>query len=316
MVLITMKLSAWNRAELNERLSGSGLTVHTGPFSARIRTKISSVVDGIVLLYADYPVSDGDSFADFHVALQQPRGPRRWFRPQVTFYFDGVAPFKPLPLAQALPLLEWGLNWCVGNHAHQFLLIHAAAIERDGCAAILPGPPGSGKSTLTAFLVHNGWRLLSDELALLSLAGGSVTALARPISLKNQSIDIIARRLPSARMSPRCKDTAKGAVALLRAPHESVARSGETAQPAWVIFPKFRAGSDGRLRPRSKADTLIEIGHNAFNYSVHGKLGFELLSQLIDSCGCYDFSYDCLDQAFATFDVLRPAGAVTRAASA
>src|SRR3546814_5884714 len=50
----------------------------------------------------------------------------------------------------------------------------------------LPGAPGSGKSTLTACLVHNGWRLLSDEIALVSLQDGGLTALARSISLKNR----------------------------------------------------------------------------------------------------------------------------------
>src|SRR3546814_15972535 len=83
-------------------------------------------------------------------------------------------------------MLEWGLNWCIGAHGHQFLIIHAAVIERNGLAAILPGAPGSGKSTLTACLVHNGWRLLSDEMALVSLQDGGLTALARPISLKNR----------------------------------------------------------------------------------------------------------------------------------
>src|SRR3546814_3330456 len=87
-------------------------------------------------------------------------------------------------------MLEWGLNWCIGLHGHRYLIIHAAAIERNGLAVILPGAPGSGKSTLTAFLVHHGWRLLSDELALVSLHDGRLTALARPIGLKNRSIDL------------------------------------------------------------------------------------------------------------------------------
>lgn len=311
-----MKLSVWSRAALCERLRGTGLVLQTGPFRMRVRTSIPAVADGLFLLYTDYLVSQGDVFADFHVALRQPRGLRRWFRPQVNFYFDGIAPFKPLPLAQALPMLEWGLNWCVSNHAHEFLIIHAATIEKGGSAVLLPGPPGSGKSTLAAFLVYSGWRLLSDELALLSLEDGSVTPLARPISLKNQAIDIIGRRHPEACMSSRCEDTAKGAVALLRAPSDSVARSNETAQPAWVIFPQYRPRGDGRLRPRSKAGTLLDIGHNAFNYSVHGRRGFDLLSQLIDRCDCYDFSYGDLDQALAAFEALASTPAVAQAVSA
>jgi hypothetical protein len=108
----------------------------------------------------------------------------------------------------------------------------------------------------------------------------------------------------------------KGTVALLRAPSDSVARSHQPAQPAWVIFPQYEAGGDGRLRPRSKAGTLIDIGHNAFNYSVHGRHGFNLLSELIDRCDCYDFRYEDLDQALATFDALAPTRVFARAASA
>ncbi|WP_319633621.1 HprK-related kinase A [Pelagibius marinus] len=292
------------------------MSLKTGPFISRIRTRLPAVIDGIALLYADYPVSEAEGFADFHLALTQPPGARRWFRPQALFEFDGVSLFKPLPLTQALPMLEWGLNWCISNHAHHFLIIHAAAIERDGCAVILPGPPGSGKSTLTAFLTGNGWRLLSDELALLSLDDGRVTPLARPLGLKNQSIDLIGRLLPGARMSPPCADTTKGTVALLQAPQDSVFRSDETAHPAWIIFPRFMPGAEGQLQSRSKARTLIDVGHNAFNYSIHGKRGFELLSHLVDSCDCYDFRYSSMDQACRTFDALAPGGAAFKAASA
>jgi HprK-related kinase A len=311
-----VKLSTWSRHELAERLRKAGVFLHTGPFLSRVRSGIPAVVDGIALLYADYRVSQHADFADFHIALTRPHGLRRWLRPQMHFEFDGVFPFKPLPLAQALPMLEWGLNWCIGNHAHQFLILHAAAIEKNGRAAILPGPAGAGKSTLTAYLVHNGWRLLSDELALLSLADGCVTALARPISLKNQSIDIIERAVPRAIISRRCEDTAKGTVALLKAPSDSVAQIAETARPAWVIFPRYQQGVAASFTPRSKADTLIEVGQNAFNYSIHGKLGFEMLSRLMDDCACYDLSYSDLDQAREIFEALEPAGALAREASA
>jgi len=293
------------------RLRERGIFLRTGPFVSHLRTRIPRVIEGIHLLYGEYPLADGDDFADFHIALIQPNSIRRWIRRQVLFQFDGESPFKPLPIDQALPLLEWGQNWSIGNHAHQYLIIHAAAIERGGRAVILPGPPGSGKSTLCAYLVHNGWRLLSDELALLSLDKARLTALARPISLKNESIEIIKRSVPNATLSRASHDTIKGTVALLKAPPDSTARVQEFASPAWVIFPKYASGAKARLEDRSKADTFIEVGKNSFNYSIHGKNGFDCLARLIDACDCYDFTYSDLNEALSLFAALEPPGLIS-----
>ena len=299
-----MKLSAWSSDDLRSRLRGPGLYLHAGPFLSHIRTTLPLAVEGIALLYADNRVCESAPFADFHIALQQPRSLRRWIHPQVIFDFDGIVPFKPLPAAQALPMLEWGLNWCISFHAHQFLIIHAAALEKNGRAVVLPGPPGAGKSTLTAYLAHNGWRLLSDELALLSLTDGRLTPLARPVSLKNQSIDIIAQAVPDAVLSARTEDTAKGTVALMKAPADSQQRIAETAPAAWIVFPRFQADAVGTLEPRSKADTLLELGRNAFNYSIHGKLGFDLLARVVDDCACFTFTYSSLQEAREAFEDL------------
>jgi HprK-related kinase A len=82
-------------------------------------------------------------------------------------------------------MLEWGMNWCIASHMHYYLMLHAAVLERDGHALIMPGDPGAGKSTLTAALMLDGWRLLSDEIALIDRNDGLLYGLARPVSLKN-----------------------------------------------------------------------------------------------------------------------------------
>lgn len=120
-------------------------------------------------------------------------------------------------------MLEWGLNWCVSMHAHHYLIIHAAVVEKNGLAAILPAPPGSGKSTLTAGLVLSGWRLLSDELTLIDRRTGLLHALPRPVSLKNQSIDVIRQFNPEAFINRVSHDTSKGSVAHMRPPRQRTA---------------------------------------------------------------------------------------------
>ena len=53
----------------------------------------------------------------------------------------GILPFAPLPLDQAFPMLEWGLNWCVSAHCHQYLIFHAAVVEKSGPRADPSGAP-------------------------------------------------------------------------------------------------------------------------------------------------------------------------------
>ncbi|MFZ2388368.1 MAG: HprK-related kinase A, partial [Polaromonas sp.] len=211
---------------------------------------------------------------------------------------------EPLPADHAYPLLEWAMNWCISSHAHQGLLLHAAAIERQGLAVILPAPPGSGKSTLCAGLVSRNWRLLSDEVAMISLADGGVTALARPVSLKNESIDVIRRFAPQAVINRVSHGTSKGSVTHMRAPVEHVSRVDERARPRWVVFPRYVAGAAPMMKSRPKAESMLELGRNAFNYMVLGHRGFNALGDLVSACDCYDFHYSDLDDAMVAFDEL------------
>lgn len=291
-------------ATLRARLAHGEFVLRTGPFATAIRTRHKDVVATLARLYADHPLDAPGGFVDFHVDVKRVEGLRGWVRPQAVFELDGARPFAPLPQAQAFALLEWGLNWCIANFCHQYLLIHAAVIERDGLAVILPAPPGSGKSTLCAALAHRGWRLLSDELTLLRPEDGQVLGLARPINLKNASIDLIRDFAPQAVFGPIVPDTRKGTIAHLKAPTDSIARLDEPARPRWIVFPRYQAGTSPILRPLAPQEAFIFLAENSFNYSILGEQGFETLGRTIDACECLDFSYSQLDDAIAVFERL------------
>lgn len=299
-----MRIGELSPHDLQRELTAGRLAVRTGPFGFRLRSDLAGVAKGIALLYADHPRLGDDDFCDFTLDLCRVGGLRRWLRPQVQALYDGEPNFEPLPLGHAFPLLEWTLNWCISTHTFEYLTLHAAVVERGGRAAILPAPPGSGKSTLCAALVHRGWRLLSDEMALVSLQDGRVSALARPVSLKNASIDVIRRFAPDAVLSEPTHDTSKGTVVHMKVPTAQVLRMDETAAPAWVVFPRYVAGAPAQLTERPKADAMIELGQNSFNYGVLGRAGFDALADLVTACDCHDFSYGHLDEAITVFDRL------------
>lgn len=292
-------------ASLRRQLAGEGIWIRTGPFSLKVQSKLPLVAESLLELYGQFEVRDAQlAFADFHVQINSPNMLRRWFRPQVSFSFDGEKPFKPLPLDQAYPMLEWGLNWCISMNAHQYLIIHAGVVEKNGMAAILPAPPGSGKSTLTAGLILSGWRLLSDELTLIDRKTGMIHPLPRPVSLKNESISLIREFSSEAFINRASEDTTKGTVAHLRPPKESVRRQHEAAHPGWVIFPKWVAMGPTFLSARSKAQTFMFLAQNAFNYSQLGADGFRVGIRLVEQSHCYDFQYTQLEAAITQFNEL------------
>lgn len=274
------------------------------PFVVRLQCPIASVATTLSALYGQREVLGEEGFADFHVRVAPAPGLRGFIKPLAYFEFDGRSAITPLPLAQAVPMLEWGLNWCVSAHAHQFLILHAAVVERNGRAAVLPAPPGSGKSTLCAGLVNRGWRLLSDELALLDPRTLQLHAMARPVNLKNRSIQVIRQFAPDAVLSAEVPHTAKGTVALMAAPADSVKRVHETARPAWIIFPSYRPGSDASFAPRSKAWAAWVLAEQSFNYDLQGQAGFDALTTMVDACTCLDFEYSRLEEAIEAFSDL------------
>ena len=299
-----MKLGTLPAAELRARL-GRGLVLKTGPFRIQVASRTEEVFQGLHRLYDEFEFHD-DGFVDYFVRVDRVRGPRGHWRPQVSFWFDGMEPFKPLPADHAFASLEWGLNWCIAGHAHYYLSLHAAALERNGRAVILPGDPGAGKSTLTAALALSGFRLLSDEMSLIDRADGLLVPLARPVNLKNDSIAIIAAFRPEAVFGPTAHETHKGTVAHLKPPVDSVRRMDEKARPAFLVFPRWQAGAPARLTPRPRADAFMHAATHAFSYELLGPLGYELNAALIDGCECFDFTYSKLDDAIAVFeDLLR-----------
>lgn len=299
-----MILSDLSPDDLRRRLRNQGLALRVGAYVFRIRSPLEEVRRGLALLYADYPLAAEDDFADFPVSVVPGWFLRRWLQPQARFLANGHLPFKPLPTSQALPLLEWGLNWCVSNQVFDRLVIHGAVLERNGRALLLPGTPGAGKSTLCAALAHSGWRLLSDELTLADLDDTCIHPLPRPVSLKNRSISILKEYAPGTVFTNPVHDTAKGSVALMRAPMNSVARAQEVALPRWVVFPRYMAGSQTDLQPLSRAKAFMRLAEQGFNYGILGKHGFEALGTLVESCECHEFRYSRLDEAVALLGAL------------
>jgi HprK-related kinase A len=290
--------------QFSSRISTAGLGFDIGPFRVHIRAMVPDLHEPLHLLYADFPLVDSEQVFTLHADIVPVRAFPWLNRSRVRFVVDGFAPHEDMPIGQALPVLEWGINLVIAMRSHNFLMLHAAVVEKNGHAVVLPGSPGSGKSTLCAALVHSGWRLLSDEFGLVPHGASDFVPVPRPMALKNEAIDAFRSFAPNAVLGPRIPETRKGTVAHVRPPTDSVRRQSELAPARWLVFPRWQAGS--RLEPTrlSKSRSLMALATNAFNYDLLGEQGFCTAREIVNACDALSLVYSDLGEAIALLDEL------------
>jgi HprK-related kinase A len=303
-----MKLGELSPHAAHERMSARGIAIAVPPITVRLRSPLRFFASQFHAFYSECELVDADGFADVDIRMFPLGGVRRMSRPRVQFIVDGVTPFDPFPLANALPMFEWGLNWVFSSRMNQFLLLHSSVVEREGNAILFPAWPGSGKSTLAASLVCRGWRLLSDEFGIVSFASADVVPFVRPIALKNESIEVMRTFAPDAYIGPVFRGTRKGDVAHMRPTVLSTERGRESARVAAVVFPDFHRGEAVSIRRLERATAFLKLAGNAFNYEVVGERGFEVVASIMRRSNSYIIHYgDLADAHSALEEIMREA---------
>lgn len=290
--------------EFGARLMGPGVGVRIGPFDLHVRARIDEVVAPLHLLYAHYPLLDGERVYSCHVRLDGRWGLRPSPSRRVRFTVDGRVPHEDLPRAQALPVLEWGINLVVAMRFQRYLMLHAGVLERGGRALLLPAAPGQGKTTLCVALAHRGWRLLSDEFGLVLPGTKDLVPAPRPMPLKNESIAVIRAFAPEAVLGPEIHNTRKGTISHVQVPAASIDSDGCVAPARLIVFPRWRPTGGLALEETSQVEGFMMLATNAFNYQLLGAAGFETVRKIVDGARCFRLVYSDLAEAVAALDEL------------
>jgi HprK-related kinase A len=271
--------------------------VRIGPIGFRIGSDWRAPIAQLETLYAAYPKPE-DGVPDFTVRLFAARPWRRVVRPAVMIGGDYILPeAAPLPLAQGLLAAEMGMNLQMALGQRHFLLLHAAVVERDGKALVLPGVSGAGKSTLAALLSLRGWRLMGDEFALLDPATGLLHAFPRLVSLKNASVATVAAEVPADRLGPMLEGTPKGTIRHLVPDAAALAAMDAPARPALILFPSF--GYDSATRDVAQSEVFVRLTQASTNYVAMGERGFDALTALVQGVPARAIDYPDTDSAIA-----------------
>jgi HprK-related kinase A len=289
--------------EAKDTLARGDLRLKVGPFAYCLQSNETIVFDGLRKLYGDYQILPAESFSDFHLSLRPSDMVQKW-RKKIDFYSDGQRPFNRIESQHAYAFLEWGMNWCVSTTANEHLKLHAAVLAKNGIGLVLPGLPGAGKSTLAAALCLTGWRILSDEHALVPFRTHNLVPLCRPVSLKNRSIEIIKNFDTNVVLGPETHETHKGTVAHMKADLASDSHDPKLIPARLIIFPRYSQGSKLVLQKKPKTEAFMFAGLHSFNYSLLSQTGFDTMCILMNNVSCYDLTFSELDKALQVIEKL------------
>ena len=276
--------------------------VRIGPASFRIGSDWRAPIAQIADLYRDYP-APVDGVCDYSVRLFAARPWRRVVRPAITLGGDFTLPDAvPMPLDWGVLAAEMAMNLQLALGERRYLLLHASAVERDGRALLMTGLSGAGKSTLAALLATRGWRLMGDEFALIDPVTGLAHAFPRLVSLKNESVGVMAAALPDARFGPLLAGTPKGDLRHLVPPADAIARMAEPARPALLLYPRFGFAAAERVVP--PAEGFVRLTQASTNYTALGEAGFDALVRLVREVPAQAIDYPDTASAIAQVERL------------
>jgi hypothetical protein len=240
-------------------------------------------------------VTDDDSAPTIVMDLQLNTDTGYW---RSDIFLDGK-PFRYVPRLSMLgPIVKASL-WHAAVSAHDFLYyVHAGVVGTDSGCILLPAAPGSGKSSLTAALVHGGFRYFSDEVALIQRTTYRVPPVPLAICVKSTGWNLMARFYPNI-PALRVHGREDGKLVRYIAPPNGAAQHSP-APVSHIIFPHYEKGASTELKPIARTEALRRLMDECLG--LRHRLDTENVEKLlrwIAGIECYDLRFSSLDQAAA-----------------
>ena len=192
---------------------------------------------------------------------------------------------RPDAVADLLSRFMFGLLTRVTERG--IYAIHAGAVESDGGATLLSGRSGAGKTTLVLNLLQRGFRLLSDELAIVEPSTQRILPYRRSLHIRPGTPELIPALRLVERPSPMLVN---GAWTLTPAMLEE-ALPDCLAPPARLTSVLLLGGtpdaeSPPALTPVPPAVAALELLRATWAASVDFEAGLRRVSRLLEGVSC------------------------------
>jgi len=193
---------------------------------------------------------------------------------------------------QLAPIVK-SLVWQTAMRDHPFLLdLHAGVIGNGTACVIFPAAPGSGKSTLTASLVHAGFEYFSDEVALLRESSFEVYPMPLAICVKTTGVEALADRFPELRgLAIHRRGDGKDVI-YLPPPRASLPATSDSRPVAAIVFPRYAAGARTHFSALAKVDSIKRVMDECLVVTPPlDVVKVDALVRWIEKTPCYSLSY-------------------------
>jgi hypothetical protein len=198
--------------------------------------------------------------------------------------------------AGPIDYILWDISSCAIKGLSDFLALHAGAVSHEGRGILLPGPPDSGKTTLTAALTRGGCSYLTDEAALIEPDTGLLHPFPRALWMESPTLDVI----PGLRstLHPDFRAVKRGQYHISPGDLRPDA-IGSPSPIGFVIAPTYSKGADTELVPMSRAETIVMLADNSFNFECFRARGVGALAAALRDARCYRLRMGDLESALA-----------------
>jgi hypothetical protein len=218
------------------------------------------------------------------------------FKRRYAVYRDGQPIIRTPSEPQALLYLLWQLNRAVVTASDRYLLVHAAAATYGGSAILLPASMNAGKTTLVAGLVQRGFGYLTDEAAAIDPQTLMVDPFPKPLSIELGSWEALEALRPA--LDQRFMRFAEDQWYVV----PDAIRPGAVAvpsEPRLIVTPRFEPAAKTTIEPMSRAEGVLMLAENSFNFASHKGAGLETLAAVVRKCTCYRLTSGSLEEACA-----------------
>ena len=276
------------------------LGVRIGEVDVTVRSCHERVLDDFAGLYEGFPNLIDTDRPGIAVEVRRARS----FRKSCRVFGEGEAIGPSVRADEALPFVEWGINYSLIARRTDYLQVHAAVLSRHGHGVLFAAQSGSGKSTLAAGLIARGWKYLSDEIALVDPRTLYVHPFPKALCVKSGAFaEVRNLDLPFCGKRYYVKG-AKGQVAYVNPLCLGADAIGKPCPVRYVILPRYVPGGAASLLRISQAQAAFELARNGMNRGAFRARAVSLFTEIAQGSQCFSLRTGPLAETGALLDAL------------